>query len=105
MSLLRLILVPLALVCVLALSLAVGNVAARPTAGTSVRVPRVTHLRLDAAEAKLRARGLRYVEKGGGYFGIVVRHNWQVCFQSPSAGRHVARRTKVTLFVSRPGQC
>jgi hypothetical protein len=38
-------------------------------------------------------------------FGIVIPHNWQVCLQLPSARSHVPARTRVQLYVARPGQC
>jgi beta-lactam-binding protein with PASTA domain len=100
----------LGLVAVMALLISLGAVGLGTALGgdnaaTAVRVPRVTGLRLDTAELRLMARGLRYKEHGGGFFGIVVRHNWQVCFQTPSGGAHVSRGTRVQLFVSRPGQC
>src|SRR4051812_44101122 len=78
---------------------------AQRAAVASVRVPAVAHRRLDLAEAMLQLRGLRSVEKGGGFFGIVVKHNWVVCIQTPAAGRLVPRGTRVTLFATRPGQC
>jgi len=94
----------IALVLVSATTVAVaGTRSARTTA--SLRVPRVQGLRLDIAEAMLRLRGLRPVEHGGGYFGIVVKHNWQVCIQSPAAGRVVSAGSRVSVFVTRPGEC
>jgi hypothetical protein len=71
----------------------------------SVRVPGVVGKRLDIAEAMLRLRGLRPVEHGGGFFGIIVKHNWQVCFQSPAGGKVIRSRGAVSLYAARPGQC
>jgi beta-lactam-binding protein with PASTA domain len=97
----------LAAIAAMAVLVAIGAMAA-PAAEqskTSVRVPKVTGLRLDNAEIRLMGSGLRYKEHGGGFFGIVVPHNWQVCVQLPRSGARVAARTRVQLYVSRPGQC
>jgi beta-lactam-binding protein with PASTA domain len=72
---------------------------------SSVRVPNVTGRNLAVAENQLMANRLIPVEKGGGIFGIIVKSDWQVCVQTPSAGRAVAPGSKVTVFVSRPGNC
>jgi len=61
-------------------------------------VPNVTGLDLRAAEARLDARGIDHSVEGGGTFGIVLRSNWQVCEQVPTAG---AKATEVTLVVER----
>src|SRR4051794_34487873 len=89
----------------MALTLAVGSAAARDHTTIAVRVPNVTHMRLDLAQARLQIAGLRSKAHGGGIFGIVVKHNWEVCFQNPRAGKSVARHAKVDLYVSRPGEC
>ena len=83
----------------------VASAKASTSQSASVRVPRVVGKRLDIAEAMLRSRGLRPVEHGGGWFGIVVKHNWQVCFQSPAGGKVTRSRGAVSLYVARPGQC
>jgi beta-lactam-binding protein with PASTA domain len=62
------------------------------------RVPNVTGLQLDAAEARLDARGLDSSVEGGGTFGVIVRSHWQVCEQVPRPGR---KATEVTLVVER----
>ena len=64
----------------------------------SRRVPDVTGERLNVAEDRLDAEGLRYRTSGGGLFGIVVRSNWTVCRQSPAPRRQA---TSVLLFVAR----
>src|SRR2546421_13043966 len=51
------------------------------------RVPDVRGQRLDLAEARLDARGLRWEELGGGVFGVVGRSNWYVEDQVPLPGR------------------
>jgi hypothetical protein len=61
-------------------------------------VPNVRGERLDYAEAKLEARGLRWEEVGGGTFGVIVRSNWYVDEQIPAPGK---KATTVRLFVQR----
>jgi hypothetical protein len=65
--------------------------------------PNVTGQRLDVAEMHLDAKRLRYREVGGGTFGVVVRSNWNVCSQEPSAGAKNPGR--VNLIVGRPDEC
>ena len=62
------------------------------------RVPDVRGERLDLAEARLEARGLRWEEIGGGAFGVIVRSNWYVEEQIPRPGK---RATTVKLVVER----
>jgi hypothetical protein len=62
------------------------------------RVPNVRGQRLDVAEARLDARGLRWEEVGGGVFGVVVRSHWYVEDQIPLPGK---RATTVKLVVER----
>jgi hypothetical protein len=62
------------------------------------RVPDVRGQRLDVAEARLDARGLRWEEVGGGVFGVVLRSNWYVEDQIPLPGK---RATTVRLVVVR----
>jgi len=61
-------------------------------------VPNVTGLQLDAAQARLDARGLDSAVTGGGTFGVILRSRWQVCDQEPRPGR---KATEVTLVVER----
>jgi beta-lactam-binding protein with PASTA domain len=92
----------------LAAAIAVGAISvsqANARAATTTRVPNVTGKRLDIAERQLEARGLIPVEKGGGIFGIIVKADWVVCIQTPSAGRSVRAGSHVTVFASRPGRC
>jgi len=49
----------------------------------------------------LLSKGLRYRERGGSVYGIVVKSNWRVVSQSPRAGARVKRGTRVTLYVDR----
>ena len=61
-------------------------------------VPDVTGVPLDAAEARLDARGIDYTIAGGGTFGVILRSRWQVCDQEPRAGRQAS---EITLVVER----
>jgi hypothetical protein len=54
------------------------------------RVPDLRGERLDVAEARLDARGLRWEEIGGGTFGVVVRSHWYVRDQIPAPGKQAA---------------
>ena len=75
------------------------DVTATPVATTAKAktVPKVTNLSLPAAERKLRKDGIGYKTKGGGIFGIVIKSDWGVCGQIPSAGSRV--KGKVELIV------
>jgi hypothetical protein len=70
-------------------------------AARTVTVPRLHCRRLDRAEDMLRSRGLKFRERGGGVFGIVVKSNWVVTGQSPRGGAHVHSGTRVTVYVDR----
>ena len=94
-----------ALLVMLTFTVGTAGASARASQTASVHVPSVTGKRLDIAEATLQLSGLRFSEKGGGMFGIIVKHNWVVCIQSPAPGQTVSRGTPVKLFVSRPGNC
>jgi hypothetical protein len=52
-----------------------------PAAAMADSAPNVRCMSLDRAEHKLRARHLHVVERGGGFFGIVVKANWVVVNQ------------------------
>ena len=81
-----------------ALILVTALVAGCGGAGRPKRVPDVRGERLDLAEARLEARGLRWEEIGGGAFGVIVRSNWYVDEQIPKPGK---RATTVRLVVER----
>jgi hypothetical protein len=68
------------------------------TSAKPKRVPDVRWERLDIAEARLEARGLKWEEIGGGTFGVVVRSNWYVREQIPKPGK---KATVVKLVVER----
>jgi beta-lactam-binding protein with PASTA domain len=61
-------------------------------------VPNVAGERLDVAADRLEDEGLEYELLGGGTFGVVVKANWYVCEQDPSAG---SRASSVELVVAR----
>jgi hypothetical protein len=82
----------------LGVALVLGT-AACGTPARNRRVPSVSGERLDLAEDTLDATGLDYRVIGGGAFGIVVRSNWIVCRQTPSAN---SWSKSVTLYVDRP---
>lgn len=90
-------------------SIAAGATSVAASAGTSapkasaasVSVPRLHCRRLDVAEDIVRSKGLKVVERGGGTFGIVVKSNWVVSSQRPSAGTAVKRGSKVYLYAAR----
>ena len=80
---------------VILLALVLAGCGATPRAKL---VPDVRGQRLDVAEARLDARGLRWEELGGGVFGVLVRSNWYVEDQVPLPGK---RATTVRLVVVR----
>jgi hypothetical protein len=57
-------------------------------ASASNHAPNVRCTRLDIAERIVASRGFRYVQRGGGLFGIVLRSDWVVVHESQS-GRTV----------------
>jgi hypothetical protein len=59
-------------------AISVGAVAPAQAAS---HAPNVRCWQLDRAESKLRAKGFRVVERGGGFFGIVVKSAWVVANQ------------------------
>jgi beta-lactam-binding protein with PASTA domain len=69
--------------------------------GEPHRVPDVTGERLDVAQDRLDAIGLRYETVGGGALGVVVRSHWTVCSQEPKAGT-VARAVHLVVDRSCP---
>ena len=84
---------PLLVICGAALLLAAAG------CGTTRQpVPDVAGQPLDEAEETLADSGLDYEVSGGGAFGVIVRSNWQVCFQHPAPGQRAA---SVELIVAR----
>lgn len=63
-------------------------------------MPNVTGQRLDIAEGNLQRAGVdpnNLTIIGGGTFGVVVKSAWQVCAQSPAAGRPTTSAPQLTI--------
>ena len=72
---------------------------------TGIEVPSLAGQPLDLAEQRLDALGLRSSEEGGGFFGVLVPSDWNVCQTSPGPGTRVRRGSTVSLLIDRPGVC
>ena len=72
---------------------------------TGIEVPSLAGQPLDVAEQRLDALGLRSSEEGGGFFGVLVPSDWNVCQTSPGPGTRVRRGSTVSLLIDRPGVC
>jgi serine/threonine protein kinase len=72
---------------------------------TGIEVPSLAGQPLDIAEQRLDALGLRSSEEGGGFFGVLVPSDWNVCQTSPGPGTRVRRGSTVSLLIDRPGVC
>ena len=72
---------------------------------TGIEVPSLAGQSLDIAEQRLDALGLRSSEEGGGFFGVLVPSDWNVCQTSPGPGTRVRRGSTVSLLIDRPGVC
>ena len=78
--------------------------ATRTTGGTvvvSTRVPAIVGQRLDVALDRLQRAKFTADVEGGGLFGIVEEHNWEVVEQSPTPGTMLEQGSQVTLHVER----
>ena len=78
--------------------------ATRATGGTvvvSTRVPAIVGQRLDVALDRLQRAKFTADVEGGGLFGIVEEHNWEVVEQSPAPGTMLEQGSQVTLHVER----
>ena len=78
--------------------------ATRTTGGTvvvSTRVPAIVGQRLDVALDRLQRAKFTADVEGGGLFGIVEEHNWEVVEQSPAPGTMLEQGSQVTLHVER----
>jgi hypothetical protein len=78
--------------------------ATRTTGGTvivSTRVPALVGQRLDVALDRLERAKFTADVEGGGLFGIVEAHNWEVVEQSPSPATMLEQGSQVTLRVQR----
>lgn len=85
----------------LGVAVAHGSGPAAVAAKAKVTVPNEHCKRLDIAENAVSSHGLRFVERGGGTFGIIVKGDWVVSTQIPKAGKRVARGSKVYLYAAR----
>jgi predicted Ser/Thr protein kinase len=72
---------------------------------TGVPVPSLVGQPLDVAEQRLGDLGLRSSEVGGGFLGVLIPSDWEVCQTSPAADSRVRRGTTVQLLIDRPGSC
>jgi hypothetical protein len=78
--------------------------ATRTSGGTVVvttRVPPLVGQRLDVALDRLELSKFTADVEGGGLFGIVEEHNWEVVEQSPGPGTMLEQGSQVTLLVQR----
>jgi hypothetical protein len=78
--------------------------ATRTSGGTVVvttRVPPLVGQRLDVALDRLERSKFTADVEGGGLFGIVEEHNWEVVEQSPGPGTMLEQGSQVTLLVQR----
>jgi hypothetical protein len=78
--------------------------ATRTSGGTVVvttRVPPLVGQRLDVALDRLERSKFTVDVEGGGLFGIVEEHNWEVVEQSPGPGTMLEQGSQVTLLVQR----
>ena len=78
--------------------------ATRTSGGTvvvSTRVPAIVGQRLDVALDRLQRAKFTAEVEGGGLFGIVEEHNWEVVEQSPAPGTMLEQGSQVTLHVER----
>ena len=80
------------------LALAAAGCGAREPQRHATYIPDVTGESLEDAKEELDAAQLAYEVNGGGTFGVVVDHFWQVCEQTPAGGE---RGRKVELYVER----
>jgi serine/threonine protein kinase len=79
-----------------------GNTPSKPT---GITIPSLAGQPLDVAEQRLDALGLRSTVEGGGFFGILIPSDWEVCTTSPGADSVVQPGSTVRLLVDRPDVC
>jgi beta-lactam-binding protein with PASTA domain len=69
---------------------------------TKTTVPDLVGQPLDVARDRLeRSKFDMVVDHGGGVFGVVVEHNWQVSAQTPSAGTQLEQGSTVHVDIDR----
>jgi beta-lactam-binding protein with PASTA domain len=65
-------------------------------------VPQLVGQPLDVARTRLeRARFDLAIDAGGGVFGVVVEHNWQVTSQTPEPGTRLEQGSTVHVDIGR----
>jgi beta-lactam-binding protein with PASTA domain len=68
----------------------------------STTVPQLVGQPLDVARERVeRSKFELVVDQGGGVFGVVVEHNWQVTSQSPDAGTKLEQGSTVHVDIDR----
>jgi beta-lactam-binding protein with PASTA domain len=82
-----------------------SNPPAAPAVPPGVSVPNVIGEPLDIAESELQDAGFETERYGGGFFGVLVPSDWDVCDMSPTPGERAKRGTTVSLLIDRPDVC
>jgi beta-lactam-binding protein with PASTA domain len=69
---------------------------------TTTTVPQLVGQPLDVARERVeRSKFDLAIDKGGGVFGVVVEHNWQVTSQDPPAGTKLEQGSTVHVDIDR----
>jgi PASTA domain len=72
------------------------------TVVVTTTVPQLVGQPLDLARQRVeRARFDLVVDHGGGLFGVLVEHNWQVSSQTPAAGAKLEQGSTVHVDIER----
>jgi beta-lactam-binding protein with PASTA domain len=72
------------------------------TVVVTTTVPQLVGQPLDVARQRLeRARFDLAIDHGGGLFGVLVEHNWQVVSQTPDAGTKLEQGSTVHVDIER----
>jgi beta-lactam-binding protein with PASTA domain len=65
-------------------------------------VPQLVGQPLDVARSRLeRSKFDLVIDHGGGLFGVLVEHNWQVASQTPDAGTKLEQGSTVHVDIDR----
>jgi beta-lactam-binding protein with PASTA domain len=79
-----------------------GSVTNGGTVIVTTTVPQLVGQPLDVARQRLeRAKFDLVIDHGGGVFGVVVEHNWQVTAQTPDAGTKLEQGSTVHVDIDR----
>jgi beta-lactam-binding protein with PASTA domain len=70
-----------------------------------VIVPNVIGEPLDLAEQDLHDAGFETDRVGGGFLGVLIPSDWDVCDTAPSPGARARRGSTVSLLIDRPDFC